>query len=139
MNQNSNRTRHFNEKKAVPPSDCPFLNCIDDALSVFGDNVKQSIYYYLETDNDLPKEMLPIKAKLFEDTMQAMFKDGAKVILRLVVKNSYIKAGLEPPPETYKLSSLRKISGKFREACSLKRKKCHVKKCVYFDEEEKIE
>ena len=128
-------------RKAVPSPDCPFLICVDDALSVFGDSVKQAIYYYLETDHNLTKEMIPIQAEAFEDAIEAIFNEGAKMILHLVVKNSYNKAGLEPPPETYHISSLRKIRRRLSEVCSLKRKECPVRKCAYFDgdEEENIE
>lgn len=139
MSQVLKNVAHAEQKNAVPPSNCPFLSSVDDALSVFGDSVKQSIYYYLNTDHNLSKEMIPIKAEVFEDVMKLMFNEGANMILRLIVKNSYFKAGLEPPPETYQLSSLRKISRKLSEVCSSRGKECPMEKCVYFDEEEKTE
>lgn len=126
---------YFEEKKVVLPKNCPFLNSIDEALSVLGDSAREAVYFYLESDHDLAKEMIPIRAQVFEDAMEMMFKDGAKMILRLVVKKSYIKAGLEPPPQTYHISSLQKIGRKSSKACWLRENKCHLRKCVYFDGE----
>lgn len=139
MSQILKNAMHLEGKRAVPPSDCPFLNSVDDALCVFGDSVKQSIYFHLNRNHNLSREMIPIKAEAFEDAMKVMFGEGAKMILRLVMKNSYIDAGLEPPPETYHLSSLRKIRRKLSEPCSLRGKECHLEKCVYFNEEGKTE
>ena len=141
MSQALKNNAHIEGKRAVPLPDCPFLSCVDDALCVFGDSAKHAIYYYLDKDHNLAREMIPVKPELFEDVMKKIFGEGAKIILHLVVKYSYTKAGLEPPPpQEYHPSDLRKISSKLSEVYSSKRKECPVEKCVYFDEdrEEKL-
>ena len=137
MSQALKSSKQPEMREAVPPPNCPFLNSVDDALSVFGDSVKQAIYYFLSTDHNLAKETIPIKAEVFEDAMELIFDEGAKTILRLVVGYSYIKAGLEPPPKTYHMASLRQIGRKSNTACLFKGKECPLMNCIYFDEEEK--
>ncbi len=137
MSQALKSAEHPEMKRAVPPPNCPFLNSVDDALSVFGDSAKQAIYYYLSKDFDLPREMIPVRAEVFEDVLKVIFLRGAKTILLLVAGYSFNRAGLEPPPETYHMNSLRQIGRKSNTACLFKGKECPLMNCIYFDEEEK--
>jgi hypothetical protein len=126
----------FSVRGATAPKECLFLSCVDNALTVFSDNVKQAIYYRLSKDHDLAKETIPLKVDIFENALIAIFGSGAKTILRLVVKNVYIEVGLKPPPRAYHISNLRKIRRRLNEMCKLKGTECSVANCIHFEGEE---
>ncbi len=62
------------------------LQCIDNALTKFGEGVRKSIYYYLKRDFGLDKESIPRKLHDFQKALTSIFgEQGAKIIERMIL------------------------------------------------------
>ncbi len=56
------------------------LDAVDEALSIMGDNVKKSIYYFLEADLGLGYNRIPSDLKKFHDGLHLLFGAGANIL-----------------------------------------------------------
>jgi|GEM_PF-2409703 len=66
--------------------DSRILECVDSALGKLGENVRQSIYYYLKKDFMLEKFEIPRKPEVFERALISIFgKEGCKVIEKMIL------------------------------------------------------
>jgi NAD-dependent dihydropyrimidine dehydrogenase PreA subunit len=54
------------------------LEAIDEALSSFGENVKISIFFHLETRFELKKQETPIRISYFSYALEQIFGPGAR-------------------------------------------------------------
>ncbi|MFP3985679.1 MAG: NitrOD5 domain-containing protein [Candidatus Bathyarchaeia archaeon] len=62
------------------------LQCVDTALKKFGENVSESIYYYLKKDFNLEKTEIPAKPEVFVKALTFIFGDqGAKIIEKQII------------------------------------------------------
>jgi hypothetical protein len=110
-----------------------FLRCVDEALNVFGENVRQTIYFYLNRNYYLARDMIPMRVNVLEEALEAIFSEGARAILRLIIKNVYSKVGLNCPPRMYHLTNLRNIKGKLSEICRMQGVDCTLTDCIRFE------
>ena len=66
--------------------DLKILKCVDTALGKLGENVRQSIYYYLKKDFMLERSEIPRKPEVFERALTSIFgQEGCKVIEKMIL------------------------------------------------------
>ena len=69
-----------------PNVDSRILECVDSALGKLGENVRQTIYYYLKKDFMLEKFEIPQKPEVFKRALTSIFgKEGCKVIEKMIL------------------------------------------------------
>ncbi len=78
------------------------LDCVDEALSVLGNEPRQAVYQYLSTIHSLDREQIPDKVDDFAAGLKKALGGASRVIERLILK---------------KLSQ--RIGSTFREAADL--------------------
>jgi predicted CopG family antitoxin len=78
------KTQSFNEL---------LLDCIDEGLSVLGNEPKQAIYQYLSSIHALDREQIPEKVDEFSAGMRKALGSASKVIERLILKKLFQKLG----------------------------------------------
>lgn len=70
------------------------LEAISEGLTVFGENVRHTIYYYLKKDHGLRREDIPKNPEAFHTGLRAIFGSGASVIERHILERLCAKLGL---------------------------------------------
>jgi hypothetical protein len=78
------KTQSFNEL---------LLDCIDEGLSILGNEPKQAIYQYLSSIHALDREQIPEKVDEFSAGMRKALGSASKVIERLILKKLFQKLG----------------------------------------------
>ena len=72
-----------------------FLRSVDRGLSVLGDSVRSSVYYHIERKHGLSRRDLATKPGDFADALEGLFGAGTGILLKMIVKELYLSAGLE--------------------------------------------
>ena len=69
------------------------LECVDEGLSVLGDEPRQAVYQYLSTIHSLDREQIPDKIDEFATGLRKALGSASKVIERLILKKLFQKMG----------------------------------------------
>jgi hypothetical protein len=67
------------------------LNSIDDALLSLGESARQSIYFHIENNFNVPRQQIPHNLENFQFALEKIFGVGARFIEILIMKNLYQK------------------------------------------------
>lgn len=78
------------------------MECIDDGLSVLGNEPRQAVYQYLLTMCSLPRETIPERVSDFALGLKRALGGASKVIERLILRKLFERAGgsLREIPDT---------------------------------------
>lgn len=69
------------------------LECIDEGLSVLGNEPKLAVYQYLSSIHSLDREQIPEKIDEFSAGMRKALGSASKVIERLILKKLFQRLG----------------------------------------------
>jgi hypothetical protein len=69
------------------------LDCVDEALSVLGNEPKQAVYQFLATISSLDREQIPEKVGEFSSGLRKALGGASKVIERLILKKLFQRVG----------------------------------------------
>ena len=69
------------------------LDCVDDGLSVLGNEPKQAVYQYLSTIQSLDREQIPDKVEEFSTGLRKALGSASRVIERLILKKLFQRIG----------------------------------------------
>jgi len=75
------------------------LEAIDEGLSIMGEKLKGTVYYFVEKRYGLRKEDVPTDLKKFQDALYSIFGLGANVIGKHIISCLERKLELELPIE----------------------------------------
>lgn len=71
------------------------LKCIDRGLEVLGTNVKQTIYWHLESKFKVKKEEIPDKIDVFVNMLRKLFGSGARIIEEIIISEMVKEFGIK--------------------------------------------
>jgi hypothetical protein len=71
--------------------DVLLLDSIDEALLSLGESARQSIYFHIEKNFNIPKKDIPAELENFQLALEKIFGVGARFIEILIMKNLYQK------------------------------------------------
>jgi hypothetical protein len=69
------------------------LECIDEGLSVLGNEPRQALYQYLLTICSLPREEIPDRVPEFAAGLKKSLGGASKVIERMILRKLFQKTG----------------------------------------------
>lgn len=69
------------------------LECIDEGLSVLGNEPKQALYQYLYSIHSLDREQIPEKVGEFSAGLRKALGSASKVIERLILRKLFQRIG----------------------------------------------
>ena len=69
------------------------LDCVDEGLSVLGNEPRQAVYQYLATIHSLDREEIPDKIDEFATGLKKALGGASRVIERLILKKLFQKIG----------------------------------------------
>lgn len=69
------------------------LDCVDDGLSVLGNEPRQAVYQYLSTICSLDREQIPDKVNEFAAGLKKALGSASRVIERLILKKLFQRIG----------------------------------------------
>ncbi|OLD11128.1 MAG: hypothetical protein AUI93_05450 [Crenarchaeota archaeon 13_1_40CM_3_52_10] len=69
------------------------LDCVDDGLSVLGNEPKEAVYQYLATIHSLDREQIPDKVDEFSTGLRKALGGASRVIERLILKKLFQRVG----------------------------------------------
>ena len=69
------------------------LDCIDEGLSILGNEPKQAVYQYLSSLHSLDREQIPDRVSEFSGGMRKALGSASKVIERLILKKLFQRIG----------------------------------------------
>jgi hypothetical protein len=69
------------------------LDCVDEGLSVLGNEPKQAVYQYLATIHSLDREQIPDKVNEFSAGLRKALGSASRVIERLILKKLFQRIG----------------------------------------------
>jgi hypothetical protein len=69
------------------------LDCVDEGLSVLGNEPKQAVYQYLATIHSLDREQIPDKVDEFSTGLRKALGSASRVIERLILKKLFQRIG----------------------------------------------
>ena len=75
------------------------LESIDAALSSIGESSKIAIYFLLEEKFNIQRHEIPCKLEDFTRALEVIFKDGARCLEMLFLKNLNVKLGVSNQTE----------------------------------------
>ncbi len=67
--------------------------CIDESLSVLGNEPKQAVYHYLSAIQNLDRDQIPEKLNEFSSGLRKALGSASKVIERLILKKLFQATG----------------------------------------------
>jgi hypothetical protein len=70
-----------------------FLDCVDEGLSVLGNEPRQAVYQYLATIQSLDREQIPDKVDEFAAGLKKALGGASRVIERLILKKLFQRMG----------------------------------------------
>jgi len=82
------------EKRQDEVFDDILLEAIDDALTSLGENVKTTVYFYLETSFKIERQEIPERIPEFSDALEHLFSLGARYLEVLFMSNLHSKIKL---------------------------------------------
>jgi hypothetical protein len=82
------------------------VEAIDEAITSLGEPVKNTFYYRLENDLNIPKNEIPQKLEEFEHIIHKIFGIGASRLEIMFMKNLYskVKAKVQMPEHEWPVS-----------------------------------
>lgn len=69
------------------------LECVDEGLSVLGNEPRQALYQYLLTICSLPREEIPSRVAEFAAGLKKSLGGASKVIERIILRKLFQKTG----------------------------------------------
>lgn len=75
------------------PFELLLLECIDEGLSVLGNEPRQALYQYLLTICSLPREEIPNRVADFAGGLKKSLGGASKVIERMILRKLFQKTG----------------------------------------------
>jgi len=69
------------------------LDCVDEALSVLGNEPRQAVYQYLSTIHSLDREQIPDKVDDFATALKKALGGASRVIERLILRKLFQRIG----------------------------------------------
>ena len=69
------------------------LDCIDEALSVLGNEPRQAVYQYLSTIHSLDREQIPNRVDDFAAALKKALGGASRVIERLILRKLFQRIG----------------------------------------------
>jgi hypothetical protein len=69
------------------------LDCIDEGLSVLGNEPREALYQYLLTICSLPREEIPVRVGDFAAGLKKSLGGASKVIERIILRKLFQKTG----------------------------------------------
>ena len=69
------------------------LECIDEGLSVLGNEPREAVYQFLRTIGSLPREDIPDRVPDFAAGLKRALGGASKVIERLILRKLFEKTG----------------------------------------------
>ena len=75
------------------PFELLLLECIDEGLSVLGNEPRQALYQYLLTICSLPREEIPNRVAEFAGGLRKSLGGASKVIERMILRKLFQKTG----------------------------------------------
>lgn len=75
------------------PFELLLLECIDEGLSVLGNEPRQALYQYLLTMCSLPREEIPNRVADFAGGLRKSLGGASKVIERMILRKLFQKTG----------------------------------------------
>jgi len=69
------------------------LDCVDEGLSVLGNEPRQAVYQYLATIHSLDREQIPDKVDEFATGLKKALGSASRVIERLILKKLFQRIG----------------------------------------------
>jgi hypothetical protein len=69
------------------------LECIDEGLSVLGNEPREALYHYLLTICSLPREDIPGRVSDFEAGLRKSLGGASRVIERIILRKLFQKTG----------------------------------------------
>lgn len=75
------------------------LNCVDSSLEIFGESVKEAIYFHVEKEFHLEKSKILEQPQIFSKALFSIFGEGARVIEVTIVQRIRQRFGLEIRPK----------------------------------------
>jgi hypothetical protein len=91
--------------------------CIDRALDTFGEGVKESLYYQIKKQYNVPKEQFVSKpAEIIEDLEKFLGATGSKFVERLVVREIGKSFGIRFGENTSLSTAINEAQNKFLDA-----------------------
>ncbi len=69
------------------------LDCVDEGLSVLGNEPRQAVYQYLATIHSLDREQIPDKVDEFAAGLKKALGSASRVIERLILKKLFQRIG----------------------------------------------
>ena len=69
------------------------LECVDEGLSVLGNEPRQAVYQYLSTIHSLDREQIPDKIDEFATGLKKALGGASRVIERLILKKLFQRIG----------------------------------------------
>jgi len=69
------------------------LDCVDEGLSVLGNEPRQAVYQYLATIHSLDREQIPDKVDEFATGLKKALGSASRVIERLILKKLFQRTG----------------------------------------------
>ena len=69
------------------------LDCVDEGLSVLGNEPKEAVYQYLATIHSLDREQIPDKVDEFSTGLRKALGSASRVIERLILKKLFQRIG----------------------------------------------
>jgi len=67
------------------------MESVDEALSVLGEESKQTVYLHLEKKHNLRKQDIPYKIEEFSEALELLFGNAAKIVQVLIMKSLFKK------------------------------------------------
>lgn len=74
-----------------PEFDVLLLEAIDEALSVLGDSIMQTVYFHVERSFHIEKHEIPYRLDAFREAVENIFGVGANFIEILIMKKLHEK------------------------------------------------
>ena len=71
------------------------VEAVDEALVLFGESVREVVYYYFEVKYGVKRHEIPVRLELLADCLEEIFSYAAYVIERTVIENLSSKLGVE--------------------------------------------
>jgi hypothetical protein len=85
------------------------MEVVDYGLLIFGGNARKAIYFHLEKDYSLTKEMIPENMEAFANGLERMFGAGATVIERSIQEQLCSKLGVKCEKDYKFIDSLNNV------------------------------
>jgi hypothetical protein len=85
------------------------IEAVDYGLLILGGSARKAIYFHLEKDYSLTKEMIPENMEAFVNGLERMFGAGAAVIERSILEHLCSKLGVKCEKDCKFIDSLNNV------------------------------